>query len=206
VTWTLVVSNNGPNGATGVTVADPVPAGTTFVSAATSQGTCAGGAVVSCQLGSLAVGSSVTITLVTTAGATGTLTNTATTVATEQETNTANNTASASVVVNGPFVPPTARPKFCTAVTVSPKTLSVGRKNVLTIKVAQNGKAVKGIRIKIKGSTLSLTAGPSNAKGLVKARVQPKRAGIVTFVPVSTKGCSNPRVGVVGVFTPPVTG
>ena len=66
--------------------------------------------------------------------------------------------------------------------------------------------AVKGIRIKIKGSTLNLTTGPSNAQGMVKVRVQPKRAGIVTFVPVSTKGCTNPRIGVTGVFTPPVTG
>src|SRR5262249_39042618 len=87
VTWTMVVTNNGPNDATGVTVADPVPAGASFVSVTSSQGTCTGGALVSCQLGSLKVGASVTITLVTTATQTGTLTNTATTVATEQETN-----------------------------------------------------------------------------------------------------------------------
>jgi uncharacterized repeat protein (TIGR01451 family) len=205
VTWTMVVTNNGPNGATNVTVADPVPAGTTFVSVASSSGTCTGtGGVVSCQLGSLAVGSSVTITLVTTASATGTLTNTATTVAAEQETNTANNTATASVVVNGPFVPPV---RYCTAVSVSPKkTLFVGRKTTLTLKVSQNGKPVKGIRIKIKGGSLAITSAPSNAKGIVKVTVKPKRAGIVTFAPVSSTGCANPRIGVTGIFTPPVTG
>ena len=63
----MVVTNNGPNSATGVTVADPVPAGMTFVSATSSQGTCTGGALVSCPLGTMNVGSSVTITLVTTA-------------------------------------------------------------------------------------------------------------------------------------------
>jgi len=205
VTWTMVVTNNGPNGATGVTVADPVPAGTTFVSVASSAGTCTGtGGVVNCQLGSLAVGSSVTITLVTTASATGTLTNTATTVAKEQETNTANNTATASVVVNGPFVPPV---RYCTALSVSPKkTLFVGSKTTLTLKVTQNGKAVKGIRIKIKGAALAITTTPSNAKGLVKVTLKPKKAGIVTFAPVSSTGCANPRIGVAGVFTPPVTG
>jgi uncharacterized repeat protein (TIGR01451 family) len=205
VTWTMVVTNNGPNGATGVTVADPVPAGTTFVSVATSTGTCTGtGGVVNCQLGSMAVGSSVTITLVTTASATGTLTNTATTVAKEQETNTANNTATASVVVNGPFVPPV---RYCTAVSVAPKkTLFVGRKTTLTLKVTQNGKAVKGIRIKVKGAALAITTTPSNAKGLVKVTVKPRKAGIVTFAPVSSTGCANPRIGVTGVFTPPVTG
>ena len=77
----MVVTNNGPNGATNVTVADPVPAGTTFVSVDDLDGHLHGsGGVVNCQLGSLAVGASVTITLVTTAGQTGTLTNTATTV------------------------------------------------------------------------------------------------------------------------------
>jgi uncharacterized repeat protein (TIGR01451 family) len=204
VTWTMVVTNNGPNGATGVTVADPVPAGTTFVSVASSAGTCTGGAVINCQLGSLPVGASVTITLVTTANAKGTLTNTATTVAQEQETNTANNTATATVVVNGVFVPPV---RYCTAISVSPKkTLFVGRRTTLTLKVSQNGKPVKGIRIKINGAKLAITTAPSNARGLVKVTVTPKRAGIVRFAPVSTQGCANPRIGVAGVFTPPVTG
>jgi uncharacterized repeat protein (TIGR01451 family) len=203
VTWTMVVTNNGPNNATGVTVADPVPSGMTFVSVSSSQGTCTGGALVSCTLGNLNVGASVTITLVTTASATGSIVNTATTVGKEQETNTANNTASASVVVNGKFVPPAV---VCTAVGVAPKTLFVGRKVTLTIKVTQKGKAVKGIRVKIKGSTLNLTTGPSNAKGMVTVKVNPKKAGIVTIVPVSHKGCTNPRIGVTGVFTPPVTG
>jgi uncharacterized repeat protein (TIGR01451 family) len=203
VTWTMVVTNNGPNNATGVTVADPVPAGMTFVSVSSSQGTCTGGALVSCTLGNLNVGASVTITLVTTSSATGTIVNTATTVAKEQETNTANNTASASVVVQGKFVPPAV---VCTAVGVAPKTLFVGRKVTLTIKVTQKGKAVKGIRVKIKGSTLNITSSPSNSKGIVKVKVNPKKAGIVTIVPVAHKGCTNPRIGVTGVFTPPVTG
>jgi uncharacterized repeat protein (TIGR01451 family) len=206
VTWTMVVTNNGPSGATGVTVADPVPAGTTFVSVATTQGTCTGGAAVSCQLGSMAAGSSVTITLVTLASTKGTLTNTATTVGNETETNTANNTATASVVVNGAFVP-TPPVRYCTAINVAPKrTLFVGRKTTLTLKVTQNGKAVAGIRIRIKGASLSLTTSRSNAKGLVKVTVKPKRAGILSFAPVSSKGCANPRLGVTGVFTPPVTG
>jgi uncharacterized repeat protein (TIGR01451 family) len=206
VTWTMVVTNNGPSGATGVTVADPVPAGTTFVSVATTQGTCTGGAAVSCQLGSMAAGSSVTITLVTLASTKGTLTNTATTVGNETETNTANNTATASVVVNGAFVP-TPPVRYCTAINVAPKrTLFVGRKTTLTLKVTQNGKAVAGIRIRIKGASLSLTTSRSNAKGLVYVTVKPKRAGILSFAPVSSKGCANPRLGVTGVFTPPVTG
>jgi len=40
----------------------------------------------------------------------------------------------------------------------------------------------------------------------VQRIVKPLKAGIVTFVPVATKRCNAPRVGVIGVFTPPVTG
>jgi uncharacterized repeat protein (TIGR01451 family) len=204
VTWTETVTNNGPDSATGVKIADPLPAGMSFVSVTSSQGTCTGGAVVSCDLGTLAKGASATITLVTTATATGTIPNTATVVGNEAETNTANNSATASVVVNGPFVPPV---RYCTAVSVSPKkTLFVGRKTTLTLKVTQNAKAAKGIRIKIKGAALAITTKPSNAKGIVKVTVSPTKAGIVTFAPVSMTGCANPRVGVTGVFTPPVTG
>jgi uncharacterized repeat protein (TIGR01451 family) len=204
VTWTMVVTNNGPNNATGVTMADPVPAGLTFVSATSSQGTCTGGALVSCTIGNMNVGSSVTITLVTTAATTGTISNTATTVGKEQETNTANNSATAQVVVNGVFTPPAVT--YCTAVSVTPKQLFAGRKNTLTMKLTSHGKAKAGVKVKIKGSTISLTTKGSNSKGIVKQTVKPMKAGIVVFQPVATKSCKNPRVGVIGVFTPPVTG
>ena len=200
----MVVTNNGPNNATGVTMADPVPAGLTFVSATSSQGSCSGGALVSCTIGNMNVGSSVTITLVTTAATTGTITNTATTVGKEQETNTANNSASAQVVVNGVFTPPAVT--YCTAVSVTPKQLFAGRKNTLTMKLTSHGKAKPGVKVKIKGSTINLTTKGSNGKGIVKQTVKPMKAGIVVFQPVATKSCKNPRVGVIGVFTPPVTG
>jgi uncharacterized repeat protein (TIGR01451 family) len=203
ITWTLTVVNNGPSGATGVTVADPIPAGTSFVSATSTQGTCTGGAALSCQIGNMNVGQTVTVTLVTASNATGTIPNTATVVGTEAETNTANNTASASVQVVGPFRPPVT---YCTALAVSPKQLTVGKTHILTIKVSQHGKAIPGIKVRIKGSTLSITTAASNSKGVVRRVVKPTKAGIVTFVPVAHKGCSNPRVGVIGVFTPPVTG
>jgi uncharacterized repeat protein (TIGR01451 family) len=203
ITWTMTVTNNGPNGATGVNVADPLPAGTSFVSVTTTQGTCTGGAIISCQLGSIAKGATVTITLVTTSVQTGTLTDTATVVGTEAESNTANNTASASVVVNGPFTPPV---QYCTALAVSPKSILVGRSTLLTLHVTQHKQAKAGVKVRIKGSTLSILTKPSNRKGVVTQRVNPKKAGIVTFVPVAKKGCSNPRIGVIGVFTPPVTG
>src|SRR5262249_57931473 len=46
ITWTIVVTNNGPSAATGVKIADPMPAGNTFVSVTTTKGTCTGGAIL----------------------------------------------------------------------------------------------------------------------------------------------------------------
>jgi hypothetical protein len=200
----MVVTNNGPDTATGVTISDPMPAGNTFVSTTTSQGSCTGGAILQCNLGTIAAGASVTITLVTTPGAVGTATNTVSVVGNETESNTANNTASASVVVNQLTPPPT---EFCVAVSkVTPKQLFVGRKTKLTIRLTKHGKAVGGVRVMVKGPKLNLRTKPSNQKGVVALTVKLKKAGVVTFTPIASKACNTKRIGVTGVFTPPVTG
>ncbi len=202
ITWTMVVTNNGPDTDTGVTVSDPLPAGTTFVSVSTSKGTCTGGAIISCDLGTMAAGESITITLVTTANVAETITNTVHVVGDKPETNLANNTASASVVVQG--ITPV---KPCVAVSkVTPKQLFVGRKTTLKIHVTQGGKAVKGIHVRIKGAKINLRTKASNAKGLIKQTLKMKKAGILVFTPIASKACNTKRVGVTNVFTPPVTG
>ena len=62
---TITVVNNGPSRARGVTIADQLPAGVSFVSAVPAQGTCAAPAAgsVSCNLGELTVGDSVIVTV-----------------------------------------------------------------------------------------------------------------------------------------------
>jgi uncharacterized repeat protein (TIGR01451 family) len=204
ITWTMIVTNNGPDTATGVTIADPMPAGNTFVSASTTQGSCTGGAVLHCSLGTIAAGGSVTITLVTTPTAAGTVTNTVTVAGNETETNHTNNTATASVEVNQ-FTPPP--PVYCVAVSrVTPNQLYVGRKTTLTIHVTQHGKAVKGIHVRITGPKINARTKASNRKGVIKQTLKMKRAGILVFAPIAGKACNTKRVGVTNVFTPPVTG
>ena len=63
VTYTLLVTNNGPSTAKDVKVADPLPAGMTFVSV-TPAACGLAGTIVRCSLGDLAKGQSVTITVV----------------------------------------------------------------------------------------------------------------------------------------------
>jgi uncharacterized repeat protein (TIGR01451 family) len=205
ITWTIVVTNNGPNADSGVTIADPMPGGNTFVSATTTKGSCTGGAILNCTIGNMAAGESVTITLVTKPSTVGNQTNTVTVVGNRPETNTANNTATATVAVTqAPFPPPQV---FCVAVSkVTPKQLFVGRNTTVTIHVTKQGKAIKGVRVLIKGPKVNLRTKPSNSKGVIKQQVKMKKAGSVTFTPVASKKCNTKRIGVTGVFTPPVTG
>ncbi|HKM82250.1 MAG TPA: C25 family cysteine peptidase [Candidatus Acidoferrum sp.] len=100
IAYTITVQNIGPASATGVTVADTLPASLTFGSATASQGTCSGGLSLSCALGTIAAGATATIsvTLSTSSSAT-TLTNTATVTTTSTDSNATNNSATTYTVV-----------------------------------------------------------------------------------------------------------
>lgn len=74
-TYTISITNNGPGTATAVILEDPLPGGITFGSVNPSQGTCTGGAVVSCELGDLAQGQAATVVVAVTAAETGDWTN-----------------------------------------------------------------------------------------------------------------------------------
>jgi hypothetical protein len=179
-----------------------MPTGNTFVSATSTKGTCTGGAILTCNIGDMAAGETVTITLVTTPSATGPQTNTVTVSGKRPETNTGNNQASATVQVNGPFIP-----VYCVAVSrVTPKQLFVGRKTMLTIHVTQNKKAKAGVKVLIRAPKLLLRTKRSNARGIIKQNVKMKKAGAMIFTPIASKRCNTKRIGITNIFTPPVTG
>ena len=104
ITYTVVLTNNGPDGATNIQVNELVPAGVTYVSSSLSQGFYISGTGV-WILASQASATSDTLTIVATvnAGTDGqTITNTASIGASDQnDGNTANNSASADIVVTG---------------------------------------------------------------------------------------------------------
>src|SRR5207244_3562500 len=95
----LKVTNNGPSTASNVTVSDPVPAQTSFVSATPSQGSCS--SAVSCSLGTLAPGGRATITIVVHVDSTasGSLSNTATVSSDQPDGDSANNSATEKTAV-----------------------------------------------------------------------------------------------------------
>src|SRR5262245_21252897 len=103
LSYTLLVSNAGPNAATGVTVIDTLPAGVSFISATPSGAgnscTQASG-IVSCDLGTIDPAASETVTILVLPTTPGTLSDTATVTTSSGDNNTANNTDTETTTVN----------------------------------------------------------------------------------------------------------
>lgn len=95
VQYTLRVDNNGSTTATGVTLVDTLPAGLTFVSSTSTQGSCGApaGGTLTCNLGSIAAGDDATVIVQLRSQNPGFITNTASATSTEADTNPANNLA-----------------------------------------------------------------------------------------------------------------
>ncbi|HET6464675.1 MAG TPA: SBBP repeat-containing protein, partial [Nitrospiria bacterium] len=100
LTYSIVVTNLGPDKATGVTMTDPLPGGVTLVSATSTQVSCTGIATVTCSIGTLNNGAGATVTIVVTPTTAGVITNTAMVSGNQTDPHTANNSASASTTVN----------------------------------------------------------------------------------------------------------
>ncbi len=122
-TYTLVVKNNGVNDAANVSVSDPLPAGTSFVSADAPCVEASG--TVTCALGTMAPDAVATLHITVTATSIGTKVNTATVSTTTFDPDSSNDSDSASVTVE-----PTADLK---ATKVAPATANVGDTITYTI-------------------------------------------------------------------------
>jgi uncharacterized repeat protein (TIGR01451 family) len=98
LTYTITTRNNGPMAATGVTLTDTLPSGTTFISA--TNGCSASGNTVTCAIGNVASGATATTNIVVNVTATtGPITNTASVTANETDPDTANNSATATTAL-----------------------------------------------------------------------------------------------------------
>ena len=176
ITFTVTLTNAGPDDATNVQVRDLLPAGLTFVSAAPAQGTYTPASGL-WDVGSLAAGATTTLAIRATVVSPGQRTNTATVLDADQfDPNTANNTASASETPQQADVVVFKR--------VSDPTPNVGDVITYTIRVTN--------------------AGPDNATNVILQDLLP--AGVDFLSAVATQGNYNPVTGVWAVGTVLVEG
>jgi len=201
LTYTLTVTNKKGDTANNVVVTDSLPSAVTFVSVSSTKGTCSGTNPVVCNVGTVAFNELVSIMIVVRPTNPGTVVNTAVVTGREHEHDPADNTATAATLVQGAFVPPSV----CYALTVTPRTLTVGRRTIVSVLVREAGKPVKGVRVVITGRGLSKRA-TTNASGRARFVIIGRSPGILQIRVPSHATCRTQRIGVLGVFTPPVTG
>lgn len=99
LTYTVIITNNGPDAATNAQLNDTLPVSVTFVSVAQSQGSCSGGSVVTCNLNTIANGANASVVIVVKPTAVGSLSNSVNVTSDASDPNPSNNNPSVVVTV-----------------------------------------------------------------------------------------------------------
>ena len=222
IVYTVRVRNDGPNQAHDVKLVDAAPGGVTFV-AVTQQpanGSCSitGGVLLQCSLGTLGPGVERVIGFTGRVAQTGTFVNTAVATGQGGDRNGSNNTDSATTVVVAPLTPPVtskptpkpkpvkAKPNPCRVLKVAPSMVkATGTQQVVIAKVTRSKTPAKGVAVRFTGAGVTRSV-RTNAQGVARLTVAPTKAGIIVARITNVKACNTARVGVIGVFEPPVTG
>jgi Domain of unknown function DUF11 len=204
-------------------VSDAAPSGVTFLAVTTQpvDGTCTvTPALLDCSLGTLGPGVIRTIGVSARVTQTGTYDNCATVAGEGGDTNSANNRDCAETLVTAPLTPPVTppvtkpkpkpqpkpTPNLCRVLTVSTKMVKAnGGRHAIFAKVTRSRNPVKGVKVRFAGAGVSKSA-RTNGKGVALVAVKTTKAGIIRVNITNAKACNTARIGVVGVFQPPVTG
>ena len=177
-------------------------------------------ALLNCTLGTIGPGVERTIELSARASQTGTYVNSATGTGDGKDTNGANNTDDASTLVTAPVTPPTTTPtppvtpsrsrspilNICRVLKVTPGMVKAsGKAQVVLARVTRSRTPVQGVAVRFTGTGFAKVV-TTNKQGIARLTLTPSKAGIMLVKITSAKACNSARIGVVGVFEPPVTG
>ena len=80
-----------------------------------------------------------------------------------------------------------------------------GSTSVVVAKVTRSKTPVRGVAVRFTGIGLNKVV-TTNKQGVARLGLTPSKAGIMLVKITSVKACNSARIGVVGVFEPPVTG
>jgi uncharacterized repeat protein (TIGR01451 family) len=116
VTYTVKVTNSGPDTANGVELTDNLPSKLDFVSTTPTQGSCKGSNKITCTLGAIASGAQATVTIKVKPKKAGQYVNSATATAVESDPLAANNTDSVTTTVVEPGPAPTCAGQEATVI------------------------------------------------------------------------------------------
>jgi uncharacterized repeat protein (TIGR01451 family) len=134
LTYSLGVTNNGPNTAPSVTVTDSLPSGVTYQSATPSQGTCSqASGTVTCNLGAISSSAGATVTITVVPSVAGTINNTASVAGSQSnDHSSANDSATATTTVKGVT-------ELSITNADAPDPADVGKQITYTIRARNNG-------------------------------------------------------------------
>jgi hypothetical protein len=105
-----------------------------------------------------------------------------------------------------PVAKPKPAPEMCRVLTIATKLVRAnGARHALVAKVTRSRNPVKGVKVRFTGVGISLSA-MTNGKGVATVGIKTTKAGIIQVQVTNVKACNTARIGVVGVFQPPVTG
>ena len=174
----ITVTNQSSSTATNVTLTDTLPAGASFVSATTTQGTCSGTGPVVCNLGALDAGANAVVTINVTPNAAGDILNSATVASNETDSLPANNTSIKSVgVITSSTTPSMLDPNLVVRTVVSglnsPTSMAFIAANDFLVLEKSTGKVQRVLNGVLQTPAIDLAVNNASERGLLGITLHP---------------------------------
>jgi uncharacterized repeat protein (TIGR01451 family) len=181
LSFRLIVTNNGPATATNVTLTERLPAGVSFVSATSTQGTCTTTDPVVCSLDSLSNGSNATVTITGMPALDGGVSDSANVSANETDPNTSNNSTSVDVNIEPAAVAPSMLDQNLSVRTVvgnldNPTSMAFLGANDFLVLEKNTGKVQRVVNGQVQSTVLDLAVNNASERGLLGIALHPNFA------------------------------